>query len=199
VSNFSAPSINGPEGIAAGPDGALWFANAGSNSIGRITTAGAVTKYTDPTISSPIDIAADSDGALWFTNVDNNSIGRLVPPLPTVTGGVGSVVEGISGTTHLGVPITLSFASTQTVTLQWKTVFVPGAPGNQADPVTDYTPAGGTVTFAPGQTTATAGISVNGDTLVEPDEYIVVLFGNPTHARMGRIINLGFGGILNDD
>ncbi|HEY1919097.1 MAG TPA: IPT/TIG domain-containing protein [Streptosporangiaceae bacterium] len=30
--------INGPFGIAAGPDGALWFTNGTSNSVGRITT-----------------------------------------------------------------------------------------------------------------------------------------------------------------
>ena len=33
-----APASTKPEGIAAGPDGALWFTNYGNNSIGRITT-----------------------------------------------------------------------------------------------------------------------------------------------------------------
>ena len=31
-----------------GPDGALWFAELGSNKIGRITTAGVVTEYAAP-------------------------------------------------------------------------------------------------------------------------------------------------------
>ena len=53
VTNYTDPSINEPEGITAGPDGALWFTNNGNNSIGRITTAGVVTNYTDPSISSP--------------------------------------------------------------------------------------------------------------------------------------------------
>jgi hypothetical protein len=34
---------------------------------------------------------------------------------------------------------------------------------------------------------------------VEPDEYFVVQFGNPTNATMGGFWGLGFGGILNDD
>jgi len=42
-------------------------------------------------------------------------------------------------------------------------------------------------------------ISVNGDTLVEPDEWIVVGFNHPMNARMGGFWGLGFGVILNDD
>src|SRR5215470_14396240 len=44
------PGTISPEGIAAGPDGALWFTNNGSNNnaigIGRITTTGQITNYT---------------------------------------------------------------------------------------------------------------------------------------------------------
>ena len=55
----------------------MWFTNNVGASIGRITTAGAVTNFTDPTISFPHEIAAGSDGALWFTNYGNDSIGRI--------------------------------------------------------------------------------------------------------------------------
>jgi virginiamycin B lyase len=40
VTIYSARVIDGPRGITAGPDGALWFTNNGNNSIGRITTTG---------------------------------------------------------------------------------------------------------------------------------------------------------------
>ena len=43
-----APTIDRPEAITAGPDGALWFNNAINNSIGRITISGVVTNYTGP-------------------------------------------------------------------------------------------------------------------------------------------------------
>jgi streptogramin lyase len=77
--------INNPYGIAAGPDGNLWFTN--DNSIGRITPAGVVSNFTDPTISGPQAIAAGPDGNLWFTNVvypgygepQDSSIGRISP------------------------------------------------------------------------------------------------------------------------
>jgi virginiamycin B lyase len=76
VTNYTDPSIHDPYGIAAGPDGALWFTNNHDNkSIGRISTAGKVTHYTDPSISDPKGIVAGPDGALWFTNHD--SIGRI--------------------------------------------------------------------------------------------------------------------------
>jgi virginiamycin B lyase len=38
VAIYTAPGINAPAGITAGPDGTVWFADNGNNSIGRITT-----------------------------------------------------------------------------------------------------------------------------------------------------------------
>ena len=64
-----------PEGIAAGPDGALWFTNPGNDSIGRISTSGTITFFTDPRIIGPGSIVAGPDGALWFTNA--SGIGRI--------------------------------------------------------------------------------------------------------------------------
>ena len=69
--------VSGPDGITAGPDGALWFTNGGSNSIGRITAAGKITNYTGADIYDPVGLTAGPDGALWFTNGLNNSIGRI--------------------------------------------------------------------------------------------------------------------------
>ena len=65
---FPTPD-SGPDGIAAGPDGALWFTESyAANKIGRITTAGTVTEFPIPTAAQPSRrIAAGPDGALWFT------------------------------------------------------------------------------------------------------------------------------------
>src|SRR5438128_1529458 len=41
-----------PDGIAAGPDGALWFTEFNGNKIGRITTAGVITEFPIPTSNS---------------------------------------------------------------------------------------------------------------------------------------------------
>ncbi len=68
--------IDEPSGITSGPDGALWFTDAGNNSIGRISTSGVMTSFTGP-IHHPFDITAGPDGALWFTDPPQNTIGRI--------------------------------------------------------------------------------------------------------------------------
>ena len=88
------------------------------------------------------------------------------------------------------MPVTLTNPSTLAVTVNWTTLYVPGAPdstyGPQA-PLSDYTASSGTVTFAPGDTTATVHIPVNADTLT-PGEYIVVSFHDPDQRLHGRLL-----------
>src|SRR5690242_14222488 len=92
VTDYSNP-ISRPQGIAVGPDGALWFTDQGTNSISRITTSGKVTTYTGQGISSPVEITAGPGGSMWFTNYNNNSIGRI-----TMSGKVTNYTgKGISG------------------------------------------------------------------------------------------------------
>jgi virginiamycin B lyase len=72
--------------IAAGPDCALWYTDAytdssgtGHNLIGRITTAGSITKFSLPSGSRseyPLAITAGPDGALWFTDFADK-VGRI--------------------------------------------------------------------------------------------------------------------------
>jgi virginiamycin B lyase len=82
-SEFPLPTKSaGPYGIAVGPDGALWFAEAFTASVGRITTAG---KISEKVVFSPAKdyelapdfIATGSDGALWYTTEFNGVIGRV--------------------------------------------------------------------------------------------------------------------------
>src|ERR1700722_3133146 len=85
ITNYTDPSMEVPTGIVAGPDGALWFTNAEASSIGRITTAGAVTNFPGAGIDDPQGIAggvagsstAGPNGSLWFVNYYNNSIGEI--------------------------------------------------------------------------------------------------------------------------
>ena len=69
----------GPDAICVGSDGALWFAEAASNAIGRLTTSGKYTEYPiDGKYSQPSGIAAGPDGALWFTDFAGRfGIGRI--------------------------------------------------------------------------------------------------------------------------
>jgi streptogramin lyase len=71
-----------PTGIAAGPDGALWFAGSGVG-VGRIDTSGAITEFPLPLFSESDTITAGPDGNLWFGNSGpssrDGSVGRLTP------------------------------------------------------------------------------------------------------------------------
>ncbi|MDA4896616.1 Virginiamycin B lyase, partial [Streptomyces sp. MS2A] len=57
-----------PSFITRGADGALWFTQNQSGSIGRITADGDISEYPLPQEQSgPVGITAGPDGALWFT------------------------------------------------------------------------------------------------------------------------------------
>ena len=92
-------------GIAAGPDGALWFTEGFGSKIGRITTDGRLTEYPIPTAdSNPIGIVAGPDGALWFVERTGNKIGRIATsgqiveyPIPTPDSFPNSIVVGPDG------------------------------------------------------------------------------------------------------
>ena len=93
VTNFTGTGISGPDGIAWGPDGNLWFTNQTNNSIGSITTGGTVSQYQSTAIDQPTGIVAGPDGALWFTDDAGDTIGRITTtgavttyPLPTGEG-----------------------------------------------------------------------------------------------------------------
>ena len=77
VTTFQDPNLSHSAfGIAAGPDGALWFTVPESNSVGRLTTAGAFTDFSDRSVGNAGFITSGPDGALWFTE-SSGSIGRI--------------------------------------------------------------------------------------------------------------------------
>jgi hypothetical protein len=156
--------------------------------VSQFITVGSQT--IDCAAPSALCVIAAADGsdiqgtAVWQTTT-------FAPAHPRILPGVGRVDEGNSGTTNLEIPVALSYASTDTITVQWATTdqddFCFGTP--PADPANDYTAASGTLTFAPGVTSEKISISVNGDTLVagrvyfggvfEPDERDAA--GDPCH------------------
>jgi len=71
---------SGPDQIAVGPDGNLWFTESGVNKIGRITPKGVITEF-GPTSGTPRGITAGPNGerALWFAEGtgETSKIGRI--------------------------------------------------------------------------------------------------------------------------
>lgn len=79
--------LAGARGIAAAPDGALWFTESIRNKIGGISTPGQVREFPLPSAPNvqcgqlcPGEITVGPDGALWFVNtqlVGVPGIGRI--------------------------------------------------------------------------------------------------------------------------
>jgi virginiamycin B lyase len=69
---------SGPQWIARGPDGAMWFTEV-RDRIGRIAPNGRITEYARgiPHRSSLGGIVTGPDGALWFTLWHGNVLGRM--------------------------------------------------------------------------------------------------------------------------
>jgi hypothetical protein len=77
VTTFAVPTPNSaPWGIAAGPDGNLWFTEIVANQIGRITTNGVVTEFAIPPGSNPRGIAERHGRQRLVHEYDANKIGR---------------------------------------------------------------------------------------------------------------------------
>jgi CSLREA domain-containing protein len=102
-----------------------------------------------------------------------------------------TVAEGNAGTSTATFNVTLSAASTQTVTVQFATADGTATAGS------DYVAAGGTLTFNPGITSQPVNVTINGDTVVEPGETFFVNLTNPTNAVL--VDAQGLGTILNDE
>ena len=77
--NISQFDIWASDGIALGPDGAMWFTDLQSDRIGRIDANGAVTTFSLQGVRRfPEGIALGLDGNLWFTEIGSpGRIGRI--------------------------------------------------------------------------------------------------------------------------
>jgi photosystem II stability/assembly factor-like uncharacterized protein len=111
--------------------------------------------------------------------------------LPSLSINDVSVPEGNAGTAAATFGVTLSTASPLTVTVAYATANGTATAGS------DYVAASGTLTFPPGATTRSIPVTVNGDTLVEPNETFFVNLSAATNATIADA--QGVGTINNDD
>jgi glucose/arabinose dehydrogenase len=105
--------------------------------------------------------------------------------------GDASVVEGNSGTRVLAFTVTRS-SGAGTGSVQWATA---NGTANTAD--ADYVAAGGTVSFAAGETSKAVSVTVTGDARVEADETFFVNLSSPVSGVVARAQAVGT--IVNDD
>ena len=102
-----------------------------------------------------------------------------------------AVVEGNAGTTNATFTVSLSAGSTKPVQVTYAT-----AEGTaKAGP--DYFGGVGTLNFAPGETTKSVTLPVNGDVLDEPDETFTVVLSQPVNGVIVK--GTGVATIVDDD
>jgi hypothetical protein len=124
------------------------------------------------TLSNATNVTmADGQGTGTIADDDNG-------PRPAMSISDVTVTEGQSGSTNAVFTVTLSFASAQTVTVQYATA------NDTATAPRDYTAVFGTLTFAPGVTTRTISVPVTGDAQVESAERFLVNLSNPVFATI---------------
>ncbi|HEY0171895.1 MAG TPA: Calx-beta domain-containing protein [Pyrinomonadaceae bacterium] len=188
-------SVNSASGTAVSGGGDL-FAYAGPYVLQF--NPGETDKTVTILVRGDLEVEPDED---FFVNVSNvvnataaDAQGRGVilndDATPTVSLSINdvSVVEGNSGTTDAVFTVSLSAPTAKTVKVDY---FSFGGEG------TELQPFGGSLTFAPGETSKNLTVRVIGDTRFEPDETFSVRLANPRNALMPD--NTGLLTILNDE
>jgi hypothetical protein len=124
----------------------------------------------------------------------------LFPPVaataadpPRLSIGGARIWEGDSGFRRARLAVTLSAPSTGPVSVDFTTVDGTAS----ADHPPDYTPRAGTLTIAPGATTANVPVLIQGNLSQEPTETLTVTLSNPIGATLGA--GTGTITIVNDD
>jgi hypothetical protein len=123
------------------------------------------------TLSAPTNATLGTNTVHTYTINDNDT--------PTVTFSTASS-SGLESASPANLVVTLSAASGQTVTVNYA---VTG--GTATGGGVDYTLAGGTLSFAPGETSKSISVAIVNDTLIEPSETILVTLSAPTNATLG--------------
>ncbi|BBY60113.1 hypothetical protein MSAR_32490 [Mycolicibacterium sarraceniae] len=138
--------------------------------------------------ASPVQLLT---GVLALIRREIDSFLRPPTANPSVSITDTTLVEGNAGTNSAAFTVTLSKASTKTVTVSYTTADGTATAGQ------DYTASTGTVTFAPGVVSQVINVGVLGDATVEPDETFTVVLSSPSGATLGR--TTATGTITNDD
>ena len=166
--------------------------------------AGSTTSTGSVTVTAVADTTDEPDQQVTVSATARNSLGVVVPASRTLTItdddappalslAAGSVGEGDSGSTDLTYTVSLSPASAQQVLVDYS-----DAGSGTATSGTDYAAlTAGTLTFAPGDTSATFTVSVTGDATDEPNETVAARLTNPRNATIAA--GTASGTITDDD
>lgn len=155
-------------------------------------TANAAAGYTFTSWIGNCSIAVGNICTLSNVTSDQTLTARFTLTGPALSINNVTKKEGNKGTTNFTFTVTLNSASTQKVTVQYKTADGTAKAGS------DYTATSGTLTFKAGQTSKTVTVKVIGDKAPEPDEMFFVNLNNVS-SGVTILDGEGVGTITNDD
>ncbi len=140
-------------------------------------------------------------GSVYSVSISVTYSGDLTPTvtswsftadtLPKMSIGNASVVEGNARARQMKLTVSLSKPYLEPVSLDYATNPETATAGS------DFVAKSGTLTIAPGGTSAVVTVNVKGDRTVEPQETFTVMLSNPQNAKIWR--KRGIGTIINDD
>ena len=139
------------------------------------------------TLANPVNATLDDAVGLGTINDDDAT--------PTLSVNSVSKFEGDEGTTDFVFTVSLSAASGRVVTVAYATSDATGG-ATEGD---DYVGTSATITLTPGAISQLVTVSVNGDTVNEPNEAFTLQLSDPTNATLSTAPDQGIGTILNDD
>jgi hypothetical protein len=168
-------------------DGTITFAPGQETSTVTVTVKGDALDEANETFF--VDLTSATNATIG----EAQGVGTITDddPTPSLSINDVTVAEGDSGTTNATFTVSLSAASGRQVTVAFAT-----ADGTAQAP-SDYTSTSGTLTFAPGETTKSVVVPVEGDTLDETNEQFFVNLSSATNATIGEA--QGVGTITDDD
>lgn len=144
--------------------------------------SGGTATFTGSTLT--LNAAATAAGANIVCTFTNE-----LPPSLSITDS--TVTEGNTGAVNATFIVSLSAASSQTVSVSFATA------DSTATQPSDYTSTSGALVFSPGQTALNISVPVNGDIVPESDETFVVNLSGAVNASLADA--QGAGLISNDD
>jgi hypothetical protein len=176
--------------------GSDYQARNGTLSIPAGQTSGTITvpvigdRLGEPTETFAVNLSSPTNATVG----DGRGIGTIVDDEPRISIVDLSKAEGKKNhTTQFIFTVTLTLPYDQPVTVSFQTVN-----GTATTSDNDYVAKAGTLTFAPGETTKTITIDVQGDSKRETDEsFYLDLFGNSGNSVVDK--KRGIGTIVNDD
>jgi hypothetical protein len=187
VQYATAPNTAVSPSDYAAASGTVTFTPGQTSQLVSVTINGDTTFEPNETFNVNLSNAvngtiADAQGVGTITNDDTQ---------PAISIGDVGVTEGNAGTTTATFTVSLTNASSQTVTVNYATA------GDTATSGTDFVATSGTATINPGFVSTTVNVTVNGDTTFEGNEFFFVNLTSPTNATISD--NQATGVINNDD